>query len=78
MIIYVVIMVFVLPTCILTPVFIKLSHMNSQFGLRKDISADFLDQDYEDDEINGDPDDPDENSDEQISKISSEISQLNR
>ena len=43
-------MVFLLPTCILTPVFFKLSHINSQFALRKDISADFLDQDENDDE----------------------------
>ena len=41
-------MVFILPTCILTPVFFKLSHINSQFALRKDISADFLDQDETD------------------------------
>ena len=47
MVIYVVTMVFILPTCILTPVFFKLSHINSQFALRKDISADFLDQDDE-------------------------------
>ena len=49
MVIYIVTMVFLLPTCILTPVFFKLSHINSQFALRKDISADFLDQDNDED-----------------------------
>ena len=47
MVIYIGTMVFLLPTCILTPVFFKLSHINSQFALRKDISADFLDNDEE-------------------------------
>ena len=50
MVFYVTVMVFILPTCILTPIFLKISSMKSQFALRKDISSDFLDQIDDNDE----------------------------
>ena len=70
MVFYVVIMVFALPTCILTPCLLKLSHMNSQFSLRKDFSTDFLDDD-QDDEYS---DENEEFIDDQKSEHSSYIS----
>ena len=62
MVFYVTVMVFILPTCILTPIFLKISSMNSQCALRKDISSDFLDQvddnDENEEEVLEDPEIP--------------------
>jgi hypothetical protein len=54
MIIYVIVVLFILPACILTPLFIKWSRLNKQFDLKRDLSADFLDYDDDDDDIDQD------------------------
>ena len=51
MIIYVSGLLFFLPACVLCPIFYKMTHMKTQFSIRRDISADFLDQENSDNEI---------------------------
>lgn len=52
MTVYAGVTLFFLPALILTPAFIKWSKLSNQFTLRRDISADFLDIDMDEDDDN--------------------------